>query len=173
MNSGSETSQTRQPLIRPMALSDLDSVIRIEEQSFPHPWTREQFMTELGRKPVSRCHVAVMGDDEVYPVQDTSSMKGPVVGFIMAWLVEDELHITNLAVAPEVRRGGVAAAILERSILEAVENGAVWCQLDVRASNTPALELYSRFGFKPLGTRKGYYHNGEDAVVMGKELKSS
>jgi ribosomal-protein-alanine N-acetyltransferase len=173
MSTESDNLQVIQLHIRSMAPSDLDSVIRIEKQSFPYPWTREQFMTELGRKPVSRCHVAVAGDHEVYPVQDVSSFKGPVVGFIMAWLVEDELHITNLAVAPEARRGGVAAAILEHSILEAVEHGAVWCQLDVRASNTPARELYNRFGFKPLGTRKGYYHNGEDAVVMGRNLTSS
>ena len=170
MNSGSDTIQIKQPLIRPMAPLDLDSVIRIEKQSFPHPWTRAQFMTELQREAVSRCHVAVMGDDEDGTVQNASSTKGPVVGFIMAWLVEDELHITNLAVAPEARRGGVAAAILEHSIREATELGAAWCQLDVRASNTPARELYSRFGFKPLGTRKGYYLNGEDAVVMGKDL---
>jgi len=165
MNSESGTSQIRQPLIRTMTLSDLDSVIRIEELSFPHPWTRDQFTTELGREPVSRCHVAVMEDDGDYAT-------GPVAGFIMAWLVVDELHITNLAVAPEARRGGVAAALLVQSIREATELGAVWCQLDVRASNTAARGLYSLFGFKPLGTRKRYYHNGEDAVVMGKNLVS-
>ncbi len=154
-----------------MAPSDLDSVIRIEEQAFPHPWTRDQFMAELQREPVSRCHVAVMRDYEVYSAQNTRSVMGPVVGFIMAWLVVDELHITNLAVAPEARRCGVAAALLEQSIREATELEAQWCQLDVRASNAPAMELYGQFGFKPLGTRKGYYHNGEDAVVMGRELE--
>lgn len=163
MNNGSGTSKIRPLVIRSMTLSDLDSVVRIEELSFPHPWTRDQFTTELDRGPVSRCHVAVMEDDGT----------GPVAGFIMAWLVEDELHITNLAVAPEVRRGGVAAVLLEQSILEATELGAIWCQLDVRATNTAARGLYSRFGFKPLGTRKRYYHNGEDAVVMGKELTIS
>ncbi len=146
-----------------MTLSDLDPVIRIEELSFPHPWTRDQFTTELDQESVSRCHVAVMEDDGI-------SASGLVLGFIMAWLVVDELHITNLAVAPEVRRGGVAAALLEQSILEATELGAIWCQLEVRATNTAARGLYSRFGFKPLGTRKRYYHNGEDAVVMGKDL---
>jgi ribosomal-protein-alanine N-acetyltransferase len=170
MNSRPGTSQIDQFLIRPMTPLDLDSVVRIEEQSFPHPWTREQFMSELVNEPVSRCHVAVMGDHILHPVQDDPSMKAPVVGFIMAWLVVDELHITNLAVAPETRRGGVAAALLERSINEASELGAQWCQLDVRASNTPARELYSRHGFEPLGTRKGYYQDGEDALVMGKEL---
>ncbi|MDF1524827.1 MAG: ribosomal protein S18-alanine N-acetyltransferase [bacterium] len=162
MNSGSGTSKINPLVIRPMTLLDLDSVVRIEDLSFPHPWTRDQFTAELERELVSRCHVAVMEDDGI----------GPAVGFIMAWLVEDELHITNLAVEPEVRRGGVAAALLEQSILEAIELGAMWCQLDVRATNAAARGLYSRFGFKPLGTRKRYYQNGEDAVVMGKELET-
>jgi ribosomal-protein-alanine N-acetyltransferase len=173
MKSGSDTIQIRQPFIRPMTPSDMDSVTRIENQSFPHPWTREQIVTELLRESVSRCHVAVMGDDEDSTFQNSSSTEGPVLGYIMAWLVEDELHITNLAVAPEVRRCGVAAALLEQSIREATEEGAVWCQLDVKVSNSPARGLYMRYGFKPLGTRNGYYPDGEDAVVMGRELKSS
>jgi ribosomal-protein-alanine N-acetyltransferase len=166
MDEGSGTSKIKHPVIRSMTLLDLDSVIRIEELSFPHPWTRDQFTTELDQEPVSRCHVAVIEDDG-------GSASGPVLGFIMAWLVVDELHITNLAVAPEVRRGGVAAVLLEQSILEATELGAIWCQLEVRATNTAARGLYRRFGFKPLGTRKRYYHDGEDAVVMGKDLGDS
>jgi ribosomal-protein-alanine N-acetyltransferase len=170
-NKVSDVFKIRYPFIRPMLPTDLDPVIRIEEQSFPHPWTRDQFMSELQRESVSRCHIAVMGDHETYPVQHASPGEGSVVGFIMAWLVADELHITNLAVAPEARRCGVAAALLEQSIREAVEVGAVWCQLEVKVSNTPARGLYRLFGFKPLGIRKGYYHNGEDAVVMGRDLK--
>ena len=171
-NSGLGISQIMQLFLRPMTPADLDSVIRIEEQAFPHPWTRDQFLSELQRGPVSRCHVAVMGDCEVYTAPNACSIEGPVAGFIMGWLVVDEFYINNIAVAPEARRRGVAAALLEQSIREATELGAVWCRLDVRASNTPARNLYGRFGFKPIGTRKGYYHNGEDAVVMGKELTS-
>jgi ribosomal-protein-alanine N-acetyltransferase len=163
MHSGSGTSKIRHPLIKSMTLSDLDSVIRIEELSFSHPWTRDQFTAELEREQVSRCHVAVMGDDGEYASES-------VAGFIIAWFVVDELHITNLAVDPHARRCGVAAALLEQTIQEGTELGAVWCQLEVRASNMAARGLYSRYGFKPLGTRKRYYHNGEDAVVMGRGL---
>jgi len=166
MNSESGTSRIRHPFIRAMTLSDLDSVIRIEELSFQCPWTRDQFSAELVRAPVSRCLVAVIEEDG-----DCTSES--VAGFIMAWLVVDELHVTNLAVAPKARRCGVAAALLERSIQDATELGAVWCQLEVRASNTAAIGLYGGFGFKPLGVRKRYYHNGEDAVVMGRELGGS
>ena len=170
MKNGSGISQIRQPIIKPMVPSDLDSVVRIEEHSFQHPWARDQFMDELERGLVSRCHVALMVDSEDDTAQNATSSNGPVVGFIMTWLVADELHITNIAVGPEARRGGVAAALLEHSIGEAIELGAQWCQLEVRISNRPARELYDRFGFKSLGIRKRYYPNGEDAVVMGKDL---
>ncbi|UCF88184.1 MAG: ribosomal protein S18-alanine N-acetyltransferase [bacterium] len=160
-------------LIRTMEPADLESVLRIEEESFPHPWTRDQFMNEINGGSVSRCHVAVRKTEEGRGAAGKEATPaGSVVGFVMAWLVSDELHITNLAVAPEARRCGVAAALLSHTIREAVRQGAVWCQLDVRVTNTPARELYSRLGFKPLGTRKRYYRNGEDAVVMGKELVS-
>ena len=154
-------------LIRSMQQSDLDEVVGIEELSFSHPWTRDQFAAELEREPCSRCHVAIWeGNGDVLESR-------AVAGFIMAWLVVDELHIINLAVVPEMRRGGVAAALLDHSIGEAIDMGAVWCQLEVRANNLPARELYLRSGFEVLGTRKGYYQGGEDAVVMGKELEKN
>jgi ribosomal-protein-alanine N-acetyltransferase len=165
-------SQISNIFIRSMDISDLDSVVRIEGLSFPQPWTRDQFLTELQRGPVSHCHVAVMKDSEDTKTgNDHPPGAESAVGFIMAWLVEDELHISNLAVAPEMRRCGIAAALLEESISSGAGMGAVWCQLEVRASNSPARELYKRLGFKPLGKRKGYYCNGEDALVMGKELR--
>ena len=153
---------------RSMTLSDLDAVMHVEELSFPHPWTREQFIVELERSSFSRCYTALLVEDGNNP-----DLEGTVVGFMMAWLAADELHITNLAVKPEVRRIGVAAALLGNSLREAVDAGATWCQLEVRASNKPARELYTRYGFEPIGTRKRYYQDGEDAVVMGKELGSS
>ena len=166
MSSGSVDTHTEEFLIRPMQASDLDQVVGIEELSFPHPWTRDQFTTELEREPFSRCHVPTReGAGDV--IQNRA-----VVGFIMAWLIVDELHINNLAVAPDVRRKGVAAALLDHSIDEAIKMGAAWCQLEVRVLNLPARELYRRFGFKVLGIRKGYYQGGEDALVMGKELVS-
>jgi len=114
--------------------------------------------------------VAAMGDVGADPARCAPCSERPIVGFIMAWLVQDEFHITNLAVAPEARGCGVAAMLLEQALLEATETGALWCQLEVRASNAPAIGLYRRSGFRPLGKRKRYYHNGEDAVVMGREL---
>lgn len=172
MSAVSEVPQGASPLIRAMKSSDLDGVAMIEKASFPHPWTRDQFLSELSRETISRCYVALGERGETNTARHTAFKEVPVEGFIMAWLVSDELHITNLAVAPEARRRGIAAALLNHAIREAVVEGAVWCQLDVRVSNKPARNLYSRFGFTPLGTRKGYYLNGEDAVVMGKDLSA-
>jgi ribosomal-protein-alanine N-acetyltransferase len=150
-----------------MQPSDLDQVVGIEELSFSHPWTRDQLNAEFTRGSCSISHVAIwksIGD---------LLKSGAIAGYIMAWLVVDELYITNLAVAPAVRRAGVAAALLDHTIAEAVNMGTTWCQLEVRAQNVPARELYGRFGFEILGFRKGYYQGGEDAVVMGKDLVSS
>lgn len=170
MDSGSGILQVGQVEVRHMLTSDLDSVLEIEEHSFSHPWTRKQFLSEMGRGYVSHCHVAVFRDYKECRVQVPKSGEETLIGFIMAWLVSDELHITNLAVAPAARRRGVAAALLEKSLLEATDMGATWCQLEVRCSNKPARQLYLGHGFKSLGMRKGYYHNGEDAIIMGKEL---
>lgn len=158
-------------LVRKMALSDLDAVTRIEELSFTHPWSRSHFRDELLKDTVSRCLVAVGSCQGAVAGADAPAGSEIIVGFIMAWLVADELHITNLAVDPEKRRAGAAAALLEHSLREAVHLGARWCQLEVRESNQAARNLYRRFGFGDLGVRRGYYHNGEDAVVMGKDLE--
>ena len=169
---GTLTASGNQVLIRAMDYSDLDSVIQIEKSSFPHPWTRDHFISELQRDTVSRCYVAVTADNKGTDPVDPCCGEGRISGYLMAWHVADELHITNLAVSPEVRRRGIAVALLRHSLKEAAEAGAIWCQLDVRTSNAPARELYGQLGFKPFGIRKGYYRDGEDAVVMGKDLKN-
>ena len=172
MDSGGECVRDHKILIRKMATSDLDPVIQIEELSYAHPWTLDQFLAELEHETVSRCYVALKIENGGCLTGSAPVAGSTVVGFIMAWLVADELHINNLAVAPEARRRGVAAALLEHTLQEARQRGAGWCQLEVRASNTPARDLYGRYGFMPLGKRKGYYQDGEDAVVMGKDLKT-
>ena len=90
----------------------------------------------------------------------------------MSWLVADELHVTNLAVSPAHRGLGFAAGLVEHALDDAREKGTVWCQLEVRSSNKPARSLYRKFGFREIGLRKGYYQDGEDAVVMGKDLNT-
>jgi ribosomal-protein-alanine N-acetyltransferase len=157
--------------IRPFSIIDLDSVLKVEAESFVFPWSKRMFLAELGRGTVSRCFVAELTPgDPLFDQTYRASEGNAVAGYIMSWLVADELHITNLAVSPIHRRSGLAASLVEHALGEARENGAMWCQLEVRYNNTPARALYRKFGFREIGIRKGYYQDGEDAVLMGKDL---
>jgi ribosomal-protein-alanine N-acetyltransferase len=97
--------------------------------------------------------------------------EGPIAGFAVVWLVHDELHVLNVAVAPEARRSGVARRILDRVEGRAREQGARVSMLEVRRSNQPAIALYRSLGYREVGVRPGYYaEDGEDALVMDKAL---
>jgi ribosomal-protein-alanine N-acetyltransferase len=165
--------------IRPLSHSDLDAVLLIEENSFTNPWSEELFLSELGREGISRCFVADVvpcGKERDLPQADTDSDSGKeirVAGYLMSWMIVDELHITNLAVRPDLRRSGLASSLILHALQTATQEGAAWCQLEVRLSNTAARSLYEKFGFREVGTRRGYYHDGEDAMVLGLDLSGS
>jgi ribosomal-protein-alanine N-acetyltransferase len=143
-----------EPLTSP---AQLDGVLAIEEASFTNPWTREMYLSELERPDVSSVYVAYADE-------------GQIVGFCSFWRVLDELHINNLAVAPERRRAGIASALLKAVMAEGARHGARRAMLEVRRSNDPARELYARLGFSVVAVRRGYYtHPDEDALVLLRE----
>lgn len=136
-----------------MRRADLDEVLAIERASFSMPWSRGAFLYEMEQNRVARC--AVVRED------------GRVVGYICVWEVGDELHVTNIAVHPAVRRRGIGRTLLGRVMEEGRERGVRVVVLEVRPSNAEALALYESFGFKVIGRRRGYYYDtGEDALVM-------
>ncbi len=136
-----------------MTLDDLDEVLAIERASFATPWSRAAFRYELTKNRVARCLVVRAGHE--------------VVGYICLWEIGHEIHITNLAVHPRVRRQGIARTLLGAVLEEARRGGVAQAFLEVRPTNTGALGLYRRFGFEVIGRRKGYYFDtGEDALVM-------
>jgi len=145
-------------VIQPLSSEqDLDDVLRIEAVSFTRPWTREMYRAELDHHDVAFVYIA---RDAV----------GEAVGFCSCWRVLDEMHINNLAVLPEHRRGGVASALLERVLLDGAAKGAPRATLEVRCSNVAALKLYEKFGFSVAAVRRGYYtHPDEDALVLWRE----
>ncbi len=143
-----------------MKEQDLVHVLEIERDSFSHPWNESSFREELRRGEISRCIVIEKGHEET----------GQIAGFILAWMVADELHITNLAVTPDMRRKGIAVQLLTHLLDMAAEEAATWCALEVRVSNAAARSLYKRFGFREVGVRENYYADGEDAVVLGLAL---
>ena len=136
----------------------MQRVMEVERAAFAHPWSEEMIRRELEHE-FSTVLLAIRGRE------------GPIAGFAVVWLVHDELHVLNVAVAPEARRSGVARRILDRVEGRAREQGARVSMLEVRRSNQPAIALYRSLGYREVGVRPGYYaEDGEDALVMDKAL---
>lgn len=137
----------------PMRRRHLRSVLQIETQVYPRPWTAGLFLSELNLHLARSYFVA--------------RVEGRVVGYGGLMLSMDEAHITNLAVDPIWQRHKVGQRLLVVLAREAVRRRATGLTLEVRASNAAAQGLYRRFGLAPAGVRKGYYaESGEDAIVM-------
>ena len=157
MNFSKKSKQGEVPLaISPATPADLDAILEIENQSFPSPWTRPLFLAEF-TKPYATILVARA------PGADAN----PILGYVVFWLLFDELHILNLAVSPSCRRQGIATNLLAETSRRARARGCQTAWLEVRPSNQAALALYTSLGFRPVMRRTGYYEDtGEDALVM-------
>jgi len=140
-----------------MHKEDMDQVIAIEQASFSMPWSRNLFLSEF-RSPLVSTLLVALADD---PLLRT------VIGYIVFWHVADEMHILNLATAPEQRRQGVAKKLVLAALKRAHQKGATRAFLEVRTSNMAAQNLYSDLGFTGTSMRREYYDSPvEDAVVM-------
>jgi ribosomal-protein-alanine N-acetyltransferase len=135
--------------------SDLDEVMRIEQECFRFPWKRKFFLADLNR-PESFCFAA-RGD-------------GRLLGYAIAWRAEDELHLANIAVDPEERHLGIGEKLLAAVIGTGHELSATRIYLEVRRSNFIAQQFYRKHGFFQTYTRKEYYPDKEDALVFEREL---
>jgi ribosomal-protein-alanine N-acetyltransferase len=139
-------------------LEDVGRVMEIEKEGFRHPWSRELIERELAH-PWSQLLLAEDGQG------------GPVVGYIVFWLVHDEVHVLNVATALSARRRGIGRALMETAEDEGRRRGCRLSTLEVRRSNAPALELYRTMGYRQVGARPNYYaEEQEDAIVMVKAL---
>lgn len=142
--------------IRLMQPTDIDAVLAVEEASFRTPWSRVAFEAEIGDNDLAHYLVLEYG--------------GAVVGYGGMWLILDEAHVTNIAVAPEFRRCGLGTRLVTAMIGLARSLGAVRMTLEVRASNYEAQKLYRRLGFVSHGRRPGYYTDTrEDALIMWRD----
>ncbi len=141
--------------ITPMRLEDLEEVLAIEEESFPVPWSKASFLYELLENERAFYYVA--------------RSDGKVVGYIGMWMILDEGHITNIAVAAAYRRRGIGRALLQYLVGASKRLGIRYLTLEVRRSNIPAQNLYEELGFVRTGIRPRYYQdNQEDAIIMWK-----
>lgn len=142
-------------VLAPMLAGHLDEVLAIETVVYPTPWSRGQFSSELAK-----------GADRAYYV---ALVDGRVHGYGGVLMAGDEAHIATVAVAPDSRRSGLATRLLLHLTVAALARGATSATLEVRGDNVAAQRLYARFGYMPVGVRKGYYVvDGErvDAVIM-------
>lgn len=137
--------------IREMTSDDIGSVVDIDTTSFSMKWSGAEFENELS-KDFARYFVAVENDE--------------VIGFAGEWCVCGTADIEKIAVASEKRRSGAGSALLCSLIDGARQSGCNEVMLEVRAGNTAARNMYEKHGFAEIGRRKGYYDNGEDAVIM-------
>ena len=148
-------------LIRRMRPDDLSAMMAIERVAFRNPWS-----TELVRRELTHEWSTIFVAEEPTPDGKTR-----LLGFSIFWLVQDELHILNVATAPEHRHRGVARAVLNATLEEARDRRCTVATLEVRRSNEPAINLYRSFGFRAVGIRPNYYvEEGEDAIVMVLDL---
>ena len=137
----------------PMRRRHLRSVVRIEAQVYPRPWSHSLFVSELALRSSRAYVVAKVGRE--------------VAGYAGLMMSLTDGHVTTIAVDPAWHRRGIGTRLLLSLAREAIERGALAMTLEVRLSNRGAQEMYKRFGFTAVGVRKGYYADtGEDALVM-------
>jgi ribosomal-protein-alanine N-acetyltransferase len=138
--------------VTPMRRRHLASVLDIEAEVYPTPWSARLFDDELGRR--GRAYVVARVGEQV-------------VGYAGVLMIADDGHIATVAVDPAWQGRGIGRALLAELVHGALAMGANQLTLEVRVSNEAAKALYRRFGFVPAGARKAYYaDNGEDALVM-------
>ena len=142
-----------------MEEKDLPSVLEIERLSFPNPWHESTFRGEVQHRPIS------------FPIVIVHETLGRVIGYIIYWVIGEDVQVNNIAVHPEFRRMGIGEKMLRQVIEEVRFRGARLITLEVRPSNAAAMSLYRKLGFRMMGIRKGYYTMPpEDAVVLGLHL---
>lgn len=145
------------PIIREMSLIDVDRIILIEREIFLFPWTPVNFADSI--KAGYQCRVMEHCD--------------AVVGYGILMLGPDEGHLLTIGIAAKWHQRGFGTRLLQYFIDLARSNQLISFLLDVRESNTGAIYLYQRMGFKQIGVRKDYYPamcGRENALVMRLEL---
>ncbi len=143
--------------INPLQKEDVNRVYEIESLSYGnHHWSKDSFYTEINNK-IAKYYTARIPT-------------GEIVGYMGTWHIVDEAHITTIAVHPDFLRQHIGECLIVKSLEDCYNKFIKYITLEVRVSNIPAIKLYEKYGFKSLGTRKGYYQdNNEDALIMWTE----
>lgn len=137
--------------IETMTARHLDEVCAIENACFSHPWSRQSLEDALRE------------DNNIFFVAAEHSA---VMGYIGMSTVLDEGYVFNVAVAQPYRNKGVGTALIQMLVTYCKKNSFAFLTLEVRESNTPAISLYSKFGFIKVGERKDYYTDPKESAVL-------
>jgi ribosomal-protein-alanine N-acetyltransferase len=139
--------------IAPMRADDIPEILRVEALCFSTPWPRNAFHNELTENKLAHYFTGRCGDE--------------IVAYGGLWVILEDAHITTIAVHPSHQGQRYGERILIRLLEESVERGACWVTLEVRESNVTAQNLYKKYGFTVVNTRRAYYSdNDENALVM-------
>lgn len=144
--------------LRQMTEDDLPAVMAIERATFPlDAWSEGMMRGELADQPRTRHYVVAMLDEEI-------------IGYAGLAAAGDQADVQTIAVLQEHRSRGIGSAMLTELLGEARRRGAREIFLEVRADNPRARAVYERFGFEEIGTRRRYYDDGTDAIMMRRKL---
>jgi len=142
--------------IRNLKESDLVQVAEIAKLSFAIPWSLKSFEEEF------------LNSKSILKVAEVNQ---EIVGYVVFRKIINEAELLSVAVKPAFRRRGIAKALIEEA-MEEIKKYSDTCFLEVRASNTEAINLYEKLGFINVGIRKNYYIlPEEDAIIMRRDLK--
>lgn len=140
-------------VIRQAEERDIESMAQLDQLCFAAPWSEKSFQEEIVQNQMAFYIVAEINQQ--------------IVGYAGLWRILDEGHITNIAVHPDFRKKGIGESLVMLLMAHTVQEGILSHTLEVRQSNSAAICLYRKLGFKSGGVRKSYYEdNGEDALVM-------
>ena len=152
------------PVIAPLELDDLPSLMPIERAGHRYPWSERVFQD---------CWHSGYYLDGAF-------LGETLLGFSVVIPVLDEWHLLNLCVAPAVQRQGIGRSLLDYLLDQATKAEVTSVWLEVRVSNEAARQLYVTRGFETVGRRRDYYpapspapRGREDALVLTRRLGSN
>jgi len=144
----------------PMNIRDVEEVVRIENDAYPFPWTRGNFLDSLANR---------------YQAWVLREADERLAGYFLLMSAVDDVHLLNITVRPDLHGQGIGRYLLNK-VCELAESAGIYrVLLEVRPSNQHALAVYRHAGFQMIGIRKKYYpaagSSREDAIVMRLTLK--
>ncbi len=139
-----------------MQNDDIDEVVRMENENFSEPWSRDSFLSQICKE---------------YDLSFVGHFLGKPVAYVCSDCIAGEIYIGNIAVDKKMRKRGFASMLMKRLIDFAEVNSCKMITLEVRESNIPAINFYKKFNFKSVGKRKHFYRKpNEDGIIMTREI---